>query len=62
MIFHRDNVEILIKHVPNARFKGFTTHAAAAQHYSEAKKALKVKIIRDPGDEKKFGAMCTALQ
>jgi len=58
----RDNVETLIKHVPDARYKGFTTHAAAAEHYFNAKKALKVKIVRNPGDDKKYGAMSSAAQ
>jgi hypothetical protein len=61
-IFHRDNVETLIKHVPEARYKGFSTHAAAAEHYLNAKKALKVKIVRDPGDERKYGGMRSAAQ
>ena len=62
LLFNRDNVETLIKHAPNARYKGFSTHAAAAEHYFEAKKALKVKIVRDPGDENKFGSIGSATQ
>jgi hypothetical protein len=61
-IINRDNVETLIKHVPDARFKGFSTHAAAAEHYFDAKKAQKVKIVRDPGDDIKFSAMGSAAQ
>lgn len=61
-IFNRDNVESLIKHVPDARYKGFSTHSAAAEHYFEAKKALKVKVVRNPGDEMKYGPMGSAAQ
>ena len=61
-IFFRDNVQTLIKHVPDAHYKGFSTHDAAAEHYFEAKKALKVKIVRDPGDEMKYGPMRSAVQ
>jgi hypothetical protein len=58
----RANVEGLIKHVPDARYKGFSSHAAAAQHYFDAKKSHNVKIVRDPGDELKYGPMFSAVQ
>jgi hypothetical protein len=61
-LFNRDNVEGLIKHVPNARFKGFSSHAAAAQYYFDAKMGHKVKIVRDTGDHIEFGPMCSAAQ
>lgn len=52
----------LIKHFLNAKFKGFSTHAAAALHYFKAKKSHNVRIVRDPGDEKQYGPMCSAAQ
>jgi hypothetical protein len=58
----RDNVQPLIKGVPEARFQGFSTHAAAAQHYAEAKRARKVRIVRNPGDGRVFGPMHGAVQ
>jgi hypothetical protein len=48
--------------VPDARYKGFSMHATAAQHYFDAKKCNKVKIVRDPGDEMKYGPISSAAQ
>ena len=47
----RENVESLIRHVSNARYKGFSTHDEAKEFYLGAKQMGKVKIVRDPGDD-----------
>jgi hypothetical protein len=58
----RDNVEPLIRHVSNARYKGFSTHEKAKEYYLDAKQTNKVKIVRNPGDEKKYGPMDYAVE
>jgi hypothetical protein len=58
----RENVEPLICHVSNARFKGFSTQEKAEEYYLDAKKTNKVRIVRDPGDDVKYGPMNYAIQ
>jgi hypothetical protein len=41
--------------VPDAHYKGFSMHESAAQHYFDAKKAHKVKVVRNPGDKENMG-------
>jgi hypothetical protein len=53
----RENVEPYICHVSNARFKGFSTYDKAEEFYLNAKSLNKVRIVRDPGDDKKYGPM-----
>jgi hypothetical protein len=58
----RDNVRHLTDHVPNARYKGFTTHRDAEQYYTNAKKSRKIQIIRNPGDGELYGPLDHAIQ
>lgn len=58
----RNNVKLLVLGVPGARYKGFSTHAEAEQFYLDAKERCLVKIIRNPGDEQKFGPLFEAVQ
>lgn len=59
---YRENVEPLIRHVSHARFRGFSTYASAEEFYREGKQANKVKIIREPGDDKIYGPIEKAVQ
>ena len=58
----RENVEPLICHVSNARYKGFSTHKQAKEFYFGAKQMNKVRIVRNPGDDEKYGPMDDAVQ
>ena len=58
----RENVEPLIRHVSNARFKGFSTYDKAVEFYLDAKQMNKVRIVRDPGDDEKYGPIEDAVQ
>ena len=58
----RENVEPLIRHVSGACYKGFSTHDQAKEFYLGAKRLDKVRIVRDPGDDKKYGPMEDAVQ
>lgn len=58
----RENVEPLIHHVSNARFKGFSTYEMAKEFYLDAKRSNKVRIVRDPGDDTKYGPIENAIQ
>ena len=48
----RENVEPLIHHVSGAHYKGFSTHDQAKEFYLGAKRLDKVRIVRDPSDDK----------
>ena len=58
----REKVEPLIRHVSNARFKGFSTYETAEEFYRDAKQNNKVKIVREPGDDQKYGPIENAVQ
>ena len=58
----RENVEPLICHVSNARFKGFSTHDQGEEFYLDVKLKNNVRIVRDPGDDQKYGPMDVAIQ
>lgn len=58
----RENVEPLIHGVSNARFKGFPTYDMAEEFYLDAKRMNKIKIVRDPGDDEKYGPIENAIQ
>ena len=58
----QENVESLIHHVSHARFRGFSTYASAEEFYREGKQANKVKIVREPGDDKIYGPIEKAVQ
>jgi len=59
---YRQNVQSLIYQVPDARYKGFTTQSAAEEYYIHAKGRGMVRIVRNPGDNEKFGPMVNAIQ
>jgi hypothetical protein len=58
----RENVEPLIRHVSNARYKGFSTHQTAFDFYIDAKEKNKVRIVRNPGDDEKYGPIENSIQ
>ena len=58
----RENVEPLIRHFSNARYKGFSTQDKAKEFYLDSKKMNKIRIVRDPGDDEKYGSMDNAVQ
>ena len=47
----RDNVQPLVKHVPDARYRGFSIHKAVQEYYLSAKALRKVRCVRNPGDD-----------
>ena len=64
MIVHssREKVEPLIRHVSGARYKGFSIYDMAMEFYLNAKQENKVRIVRDPGDDAKYGPIKDAVQ
>ena len=62
MTSHRDNILPLITRVSGSRYKAFQTHEKAAKFYQDAKENGLVKVVRDPGDDEKFGDWHTAMQ
>lgn len=58
----RDNVQPLVKHVPDARYQGFSTHEAAQEYYLSAKALRKVRFVRNPGDDEIYGPRDEAVQ
>jgi len=63
-IFYDDweNIEPLIHQVSNARHKSFSTHDQAVEFYLGAKKLGRVRIVRDPGDDEKYGPREEGIQ
>lgn len=59
---YRQHVQNLIRHVPEAQYKGFTTQRAAEEFYVHAKERGMVRVVRDPGDNEKFGPLVYAIQ
>jgi hypothetical protein len=59
---YRTNVQYLIRHISDARYKGFPTQLAAEKYYAAGKARGMVRIVRDPGDDEKFGPMAHAIQ
>lgn len=60
--FSRENVVPLIFRVPDATHQSFTTYEQAEKFYLDAKKQGRVRIVRDPGDDKKFGPRQDGIQ
>lgn len=58
----RENVEPLIHQVSDARHKSFSTHELAVEFYLGAKKLGRVRIVRDPGDDEKYGPREDGIQ
>ena len=58
----RENVKPLIRHVSNARFRGFSTSNSAEEFYRDGKQTKKVKIVREPGDDEIYGPIEDAVQ
>ncbi|KIM40822.1 hypothetical protein M413DRAFT_411635 [Hebeloma cylindrosporum] len=57
-------VECLVSGVPASvpKCRKYKTEDKAIRAYAEAKKAGIVKVVRDPGDDKKFGPLSSAEQ
>lgn len=58
----RDNVSHLVLGVSGGKFKGFSTKEKANQAYHSAKNHGKVHIVRNPGDDEKYGPLFYAIQ
>lgn len=58
----RDDVRCLIDYVTGSRYKSFKTLAQAAEFYLEHKRKDKVFLVRNPGDEDRFGPEADAIQ
>ena len=58
----RENVEPLIHQVSDAHHKSFSTHEQVIEFYLGAKKLGKVRIVRDPGDDEKYGPREDGIQ
>jgi hypothetical protein len=58
----RENVEPLIHQVSDARHKSFSTHEQAVEFYLGAKKLGRVRIVRNPGDDEKYGPREDGIQ
>ncbi|KIM35206.1 hypothetical protein M413DRAFT_42320, partial [Hebeloma cylindrosporum] len=56
-----DRVSSLIKRVPGARYKGFSTRNEAVEYYLDAKNKGLVRVVRDPGDDALFGPIRDAM-
>jgi hypothetical protein len=58
----RENVVCLIFHVPDASHHVFSTYENTEQFYLEAKAEGRVRLVRDPGDDIKFGPREDGIQ
>jgi hypothetical protein len=58
----RDNVSHLVLGVSGAKYKGFPTLEKANQAYHRAKCNGEVRIVRNPGDDAKYGPLFYAIQ
>lgn len=58
----RDYVSHLVLGVSGARYKGFPTLEKANQAYRHAKNNDKIRIVRDPDDDDKYGPLFYAVQ
>jgi hypothetical protein len=58
----RDNVELLIRYVSNARHRSFPTFDKAVAYYLDAKRRNLVRIVRDCGDDDIYGPINAAVQ
>jgi hypothetical protein len=61
-MFHRANVEPYVKNVSGATHKSFRTHELALAYYSDAKNKGRVRVVRNPGDDVKYGPRSKAMQ
>jgi hypothetical protein len=59
---YRDNVKPLIEFISGARYKSYPTRADAVAAYQYSKANNLVRIVRDPGDDDKYGPMFYAMQ
>ena len=58
----RENVVPLIFRVPDASHHSFSTYENAEQFYLEEKEKGRVRLVRDPGDDMKFGPREDGIQ
>lgn len=58
----RDNINHLVNGVLGAKFKGFPTKEKAKEAYLSAKKNGEIHIVRNPGDDNKYGPLFYAIQ
>ena len=58
----RDNISHLVLGVSGAKYKGFSMEEKANQVYHSAKRNGEVRIVKNPGDEDKYGPMLYAIQ
>ena len=58
----RDDIRCLIDFVTGARYKSFKTPAQATEFCLEHKTKDKVFLVRNPGDEVRFGPEADAIQ
>jgi hypothetical protein len=58
----RDNVNHLVLGVSGGKYKGFSTKENAIQAYLRAKNNGEVRIVRNPGDDDKYGPLFYAIQ
>jgi hypothetical protein len=61
-VLFRDNISHLVLGVSGAKFKGFATKEKATQAYLGAKNDGEVRIVRNPGDDEKYGPLFFAIQ
>jgi hypothetical protein len=62
LILSRVNVEPMVRYVPNARHKSFSTFEKAVEYYLDAKTRNLVRIVRDRGDDDIYGPINAAVQ
>ena len=58
----RDNVSHLVLGVSGAKYKAFPTLEKANQAYYRAKSNGDIRIVRNPGDDAKYGPLFYAIQ
>ena len=58
----RDNISHLVLGVSGAKYKGFSTHKEANEVYHRAKRNGEIRIVRNPGDDDKYGPIFYAIQ
>jgi len=58
----RDNVQPLVSRVPEASHQSFSIYENAEKFYLDAKKQGRVRLVRDPGDDMKFGPREDGIQ
>ena len=61
-MFSRANVEPYVKNVSSATHKSFRIYDQALAYYSDANGKGRVRVVRNPGDDVKYGPKSKAMQ